>query len=55
MEYKYTEEGDKVKIIYKINDTQHLVQKVFINSNKEELADFVIITGNLYDNPVISW
>ena len=55
-ETKYTTDGKKVLIVGKLNNTETIVQEIFIATNGQEIPsgeNFVV--KSLHDAPVVSW
>ena len=56
MENKYLSDGRKVVVVGKLNNTETIVQEIFVAKNGTELAsgeNFVV--KSLHDSPVLSW
>ncbi len=56
MEIKYTTDGKKVSVIGKLNNTETIVQEIFVTANGAEIPsgeNFVV--KSLHDQPVESW
>jgi hypothetical protein len=56
MEVKYTTDGKKVSVVGKLNNTETIVQEIFVTANGAEIPsgeNFVV--KSLHDQPVESW
>jgi 23S rRNA C2498 (ribose-2'-O)-methylase RlmM len=55
-ELKYTSDGKKVSVIGKINQTEFIVQEIFVTESGDEIPSGENFTAkSLHDKPVISW
>lgn len=56
MSVKFTEDGKKVSVIAKIDDTQYMVQEIFIDSDGLEFpSGKTYLESQLFDKPVLTW
>ena len=56
MEIKYTKDGKKVVVIGKINQTEYIVQEIFVTKNGDEIPSGENFTAkSLHDEPLEAW
>jgi hypothetical protein len=55
MSYKYTSDGRKVAVIGKLNNTETIVQEVFVIDGNELPSGENFVVKSLHDAPAVSW
>lgn len=55
MTIKFTDDGKKVVVIGKLNNSETIVQEIFVSGDSEIPSGEQFVVKSLHDSPVVSW